>query len=252
MRSPATLVPDFVRRSLPSTRSNYVAGLLFDLFVREYRVDDLKFVVPMDLTTRQFRSRFFFRNYEHEEQSLIKRYLAADATVLELGACIGIVSCITNKLLNKPERHVVVEANPHLVETLELNRVRNRCAFEIRQGIISNQSEAIFHLHDLIIGGSTYRKTGVAINVPTLTIEMIEAQAQLRFDTLIMDIECGEYEFLQQNTDFLRRVDTVFVEIHDHIFGRETGDRCRQMLLSAGLTRIAALNISEVWRRELV
>lgn len=57
--------------------------------------------VPKELTTRTYRGCFMTGDYEAEEISLIKRYLKPDDRVLELGACIGAVSCVTNKLLNE-------------------------------------------------------------------------------------------------------------------------------------------------------
>lgn len=233
----------------PLTRSNYLAGLVFDAFIREYKVDGLTFEIPRDITTRSFRSRFLFKNYEREEQQLIAAHLPRTARVLELGGCIGVVSCIANKRLNDPSKHVVVEANPKLLEPLARNKSKNGRAFTIKHGIIADGETSRLYLHDLIVGGSTIRQTGRSVMVPNLRIGDLEAENGFTFDTLIMDIECGELPFLESHREFTARLQTVFIEIHDHIFGRDKGDRCRSLLAEAGLVRTARENISEVWRR---
>ena len=60
----------------------------------------------------RYRSCFMRGSYEHEERELIRRWLKPEDHVIEFGACLGIVSCVTNKLLKDKTRHVVVEANP--------------------------------------------------------------------------------------------------------------------------------------------
>jgi predicted O-methyltransferase YrrM len=48
--------------------------------------------------------------------------LRPEERVLELGGCLGVVSCSINTLLRDPSRHVVVEANPKLLAYLYENR----------------------------------------------------------------------------------------------------------------------------------
>lgn len=57
------------------------------------------------------RGKFTADSYELPGRVLAKRYLSPMATVLELGGCIGVVSCVINRVLQQPRRHVVVEGN---------------------------------------------------------------------------------------------------------------------------------------------
>ena len=59
---------------------------------------------------------------EVDEQYLVKRHVAPQATVLELGANLGVVSSVVNKMLTYPENQVVVEANPTIIPYLEANK----------------------------------------------------------------------------------------------------------------------------------
>ena len=79
-------------------------GFIFDLKGGRFHVDGCAIEVPKHLTTRTYRGCFMIGDYEAEERALIKRYLRPDDTVLELGACIGAVSCTTNKLLKDKSR----------------------------------------------------------------------------------------------------------------------------------------------------
>src|SRR4051812_528843 len=67
-------------------------GLLFDLKGGRFCVDDCIFVIPRDLTTRTYRACFWQGSYEREERELIRRWIRPSDSVLELGACLGIVS----------------------------------------------------------------------------------------------------------------------------------------------------------------
>jgi 16S rRNA A1518/A1519 N6-dimethyltransferase RsmA/KsgA/DIM1 with predicted DNA glycosylase/AP lyase activity len=71
--------------------------------------------------------------FEKHERETIKRCLDPNLPVVEVGGCIGVVACTTNRLLQEPSKHVVVEANPDLVPVLEANRQLNQCEFVVLQ-----------------------------------------------------------------------------------------------------------------------
>ena len=94
----------------------FIKGAMFDLMGGHFRVDGCTFAIPKRLTSVAYRSCFFDRSYEAEERELIRALVKPDDQVLELGACLGVVSCVTNKLLRDNTRHVVVEGNPFCIE----------------------------------------------------------------------------------------------------------------------------------------
>lgn len=233
-----------------SGKKSAAAGLLFDLFMRgEWRADGQRFEIPKSMTDRGFRGRFFLDNYEREERQLVVEYLPRDAAVLELGACLGVVSCITNSRLEQPSRHLVVEAHPRLIPTIERNRERNGSEFVVENALVSRTSEGTFFLHHLVVGGSAQRETGSEITVPVATVEELELKYGIAFNALVMDIEGGELDFLQENPDFLRRLDFVVIEVHDFIIGTERVNTCWSLLRAAGLERMATADASSVWGR---
>jgi len=58
------------------------------------------------------------------------------AAVLELGGCLGVLSCTINKRLGDPTKHVVLEANPALIPYLRGNREINRAAFIVTNSVV--------------------------------------------------------------------------------------------------------------------
>src|SRR6185436_18924272 len=117
-----------------------LSGLIFDLRGGCYRTDGCQFSIPRNLTSLGYRSCFLRDTYEKEERELIKNLVRSNDSVLEFGACLGVVSCVTNKLLADKTKHVVVEANPLVIPSLYRNRELNQAGFLVEHCAISNRS----------------------------------------------------------------------------------------------------------------
>ena len=227
----------------------WLAGLAFDIIWKDYQVSGLRFAIPHDLTDRAFRSRFLRDRYEGPERLYVSRYVKPGMRVMELGACIGVVSAITNKALDFSPSHVVVEANPRLIPWLSQNLKNNGCKTAVEHCLVSRSSDGTFYLHDLIVGGSNYRPTASRVTVPVLTVEELEAKHGVKFNVLIMDIEGGEHGFVMENKDWLRAIDLAIIEVHDAILSPEELGELRHELEAAGLSFREKLDLTEVWQR---
>lgn len=226
------------------------AGRLFDQYVGEYWYRGLRFAVPPELTTLEERGRFLLRRYERPECRLSRKFIPRDATVLELGGCLGVVACMVNRRLADPRRHVVLEPHPLILPLLEANRSRNGCDFTVRQQIIANTNGVTFYLRDpYIAGSSTMRTSDRHVVVPTTTIGKLESETGLSFDTLLVDIEGGEHALFIENESLLGRVRAVIVEMHPHIIGDECCAEIRRLFRNAGLTYRQKAGSVEVWIR---
>src|SRR5689334_17446832 len=100
------VLPPAVRKPLGSAFGKFqeyfylpLLGLIFDLRGGRFKANGCVFVIPKDITRRAFRSCFLTNAYEIDERNLVQKFVRADDSVLELGACLGVVSCITNKIL---------------------------------------------------------------------------------------------------------------------------------------------------------
>ena len=226
--------------------AKYAAGCYFDLRGGVYRTEGLTFEVPREHTTRSMRGRFAADTYELPERALIREHLPRDARVLELGGCIGVVSCLINSLLSDSCAHVVVEANPFLIPFLESNRDRNKAGFSVEQCIVSRSFDAAL----AIAADMDSSRIGCGgLKVPTRTVEYIEASHHMRFDALVMDIEGAESEFIRQNAAILRQVRFIMVEFHPSIVGEAEVSALRKTLMDCGLEKAGQRLETEVYKR---
>ena len=228
---------------------NPVAGLLFDLLHREFVVDGCRILVPRDRTSRAFRGRFFFGTYEARERDLVAAHVATDDVVLELGGSLGVVACTTNRRLEDPARHVVVEPHPGLLDVLVRNRDRNGCGFHVAGCLVSDHADGTFWLHDLVVGASATRPTGHRVTVPVRPLSELEAQVGGRFTALVLDAEGGELAFLREYADRLPDVRTVVLELHDEILGSDGAAECEARLDDAGLVAVERRGAVAAWTR---
>ncbi|MBO0738970.1 MAG: FkbM family methyltransferase [Alphaproteobacteria bacterium] len=227
-----------------------LGGDVFDRFVQEYRCQGLRFEIPLALSTPEFRARFLLHRYEVPERVLSRKHIPSDATVLELGGCLGVISCLVNRRLADPRRHVVFEAHPLIVPYLEANRDRNGCGFMVRQEVISRAPAAIFYRRDpSIAGGSTVRIGRLKIEVPTTTVERVERETGLRFDSLVIDIEGGEHRFFAENESLTERLRVAIIEFHPQVIGNVACADIRDRLAAAGLSLQDRRGHVEAWLR---
>jgi FkbM family methyltransferase len=228
---------------------NPIAGLLFTLTRRYYKIDKCRFKIPRNLTSISFRSRFFYDLHEIEERKLINKLIFPKDRVIELGACLGVVSCITNKILDKDNpTHVVVEANPELIPYIYENRYLNRCNFAIELCAIAEGRELDFYVDEQIVSGSAHRETQKKRSVPARTISELETKYG-EFNVLILDIQGGELDLLLFEEKTLDHLRLIIVEMHETIIGRESVKECRQILRLHNFRLIAQVDTVEAWER---
>ena len=226
-----------------------VVGLWFDLRGGRFKTDGCVFEIPRHATSRSYRATFVLGNYEEDERELIRKFLKPEDSVLEFGACMGIVSCVTNKLLRDKARHVVVEANPMLISTIHRNREINQCGFLVENCAGSNHRELTFYLHPLYVVGGTYqRQSGREVRVPGRSLRELNERYG-PFTTLIMDVEGAELDLLKGSSDMLGQFRLIILETHDWAIGEDGVQRCREMLTAAGLTLQKQAGATEAWLR---
>ena len=224
-------------------------GLIFDLKGARFHTDGCDFAIPKDVTSMSYRSCFLSGDYEREERELIRRWLRPEDTVLEFGACLGIVSCTTNKLLKDKSRHVVVEANPFCIASIYRNRELNQSGFLVEHCAVSDKPEVTFYLHPVyIVGGTTQRASNRPVRLPAKSLRQID-QERGPFTALVIDIEGSEGEVFESSIDVLKRYRLVVVELHEWAIGTEGVERCRQILRDCGMQMMGRSGITEAWQR---
>ncbi len=250
-------LPPQIRQPLGTTVGNFrskiinpIQGFIFDLFVRQFRADGCEFEIPRHLTSRAYRSCFLGNSYEAEERELIRKFICSDDSVLEIGACLGIVSCVTNKLLREKQRHVVVEGNPFCIPVIQRNREINQCSFQVENFALSNQPDVTFYLHPVyIVGGTTQRESNRPVRVPGKSLVELDARYG-PFSALVMDVEGSELEGFEGAEETLKNYRVVIVELHEWAIGAQKVERCREILRRAGLNFKERAGITEAWQRD--
>ena len=178
---------------------------------------------------------------------LVKRHLPRGSRVLELGGCIGVLSCLMNRLLDNPASHVVVEANPALIPTLKRNAAANGAAFAIENCVVSRKPFERLLVHENM--DSSYLDGG-GIPIKAQTLADLEAAHRIEFDAVVMDIEGAEAAFIEDHPDALRRMAFLMIEFHPESLGESRVDRLRALLRDAGLRKTDEMLTTEVYVRD--
>jgi FkbM family methyltransferase len=167
---------------------------------------------------------------------------------MELGGCIGILSCLVNARLALRSRHLVVEANPELIPWLKRHREINGAGFEIEQCAVSTRQEVSFAIHHYMThGGVSARNATRIVQVRGRTLSDLHA-GYGPFNVLLIDVEGDELEIFRASRDLLASYRLVIVEFHPETIGVEGVEECRYILGSSGLKCVARIQFSEAWR----
>lgn len=154
--------------------------------------------------------------YEVEEVEAIDEYMENPKTVIDLGASSGFVSAYVN--LKFPECDVIsLEANPHMIGVLEEVKKTNECNFDIvNKAYHSSGKEIEFYIHKLSIGGSAQRETKNKVKTDSLSIKYLVNKYRLVEFSLIVDIEGGEADLINNEIEVLEdKCSLLVVEFHE-------------------------------------
>jgi len=224
-------------------------GAVFDWKGGRFHTDGCSFDIPKDQTARPLRWRFLLHVYEDRELRMVRRFIRADDSVLELGACLGIISCVTNKKLQPHARHVVVEPNPQGISALVRNRDINHATFTVQNCAVAAGREGKFNVDaSNITSGMMEGRTGTTIDVPVKSMRQLHQELG-PFSVLICDIEGSELDVFEQSADLFKSYRLVIVELHDFLIGDVGVRRCQEIMRRAGLELIAAERGVEAWMR---
>ncbi len=195
------------------------------------------------------------QKYERFERHAVLQHIRSELPVVELGACIGVVSCVTNRILKDPASHVVVEVNPHVIPILESNRESNHCKFEILNRAISYDLTSVTFSPASDIRGTSLRKNvyssfeGPSVTVLTTTLSSIVTQRGYDRFALICDIEGHEYELVQHEPHILEKVDILILETHARMIGETKHSEMMRRLAQLGFRTVEEDSFVVVMRR---
>jgi FkbM family methyltransferase len=181
--------------------------------------------------------------YELNERFAMKRYVRPDIPVVELGGSLGVVSCLLNRRLRNPERHVVVEANPQNLPRLMGNRERNHCKFEVLHGAAGADGKtARIYFGNGALTASSIATTENSVEVAGITLENVMRERSFDSCALVCDIEGAEIHLVRSEiATFRSRVEVFIVELHPYINGSAEVEDIQRFLKANGF--------EEVWQK---
>ena len=216
-------------------------------------LDGSTFAVPETKDRRYLQGMVWLGEYEAFERYAISRFLVPDLPVIELGGSIGIVSCLTNRRLTRPERHIVVEANPALIAPLTANRDRNRCGFTIVNAALAyGHATVAFHVSDSSVASTLLETAGAAqvVDVEAVTFESLVRGAGFDRCALVCDIEGAEVDMIAHEAEAIAAsVDLFIVEVHPQLVGAAAVAELQARLQGVGFSRIWSRGTVWVLRR---
>lgn len=189
--------------------------------------------------------------YEGAEINGALALVTSSDRVLELGAGLGIVGAVIAKN-TQPEAMVSFEANPNLIPHIrrlyQMNSLSDR--IDLRNQVLlatPDRPETVdFHLGNSFLGSSLVAQVARKqrkISVETADFE--EVRTQLNPTILVMDIEGGELDLLQDAD--LTGIRAVILEFHPALYGDSGMRRCKNMLRDQGFIRIDDHSTRTVW-----
>lgn len=194
-----------------------------------------KIFIPDRYYTKNLLQRFANNAYERTEDTFVRKICNDKQYVLELGSGLGYVTSLMSSMC----KHVIaVEANPELElslqKTIEANNLHNvTCVNKF----ISNSKKTVkFNTYDLIVAGSADRrdnalkwgKTKKGYDLSCISIDEIPNINLV--NTLVLDIEGGELNFLKENEKLLQQCDTALIELHESMMFRGFAKQCIKIL----------------------
>jgi FkbM family methyltransferase len=207
-----------------------------------------------DAGTAWLKAHIASGHYERPERELSEKYLSAEMPVIELGGCLGVVSCFINRRLCDKKRHVVVEANPALLRSIARNRELTDGDFDILHSALAYDEDHVrFFVNSDIVWSNALRGSGTEVVVPATSLQAIADQKGFDAINLVCDIEGSEYLLMDREGAFLtKRVLWFIVELHsssDTPCALATAD---EKMLKLGFERIDSDMNVRVYRNEML
>lgn len=223
--------------------------------LKSVTLDGCTFTLEM-IPANSIKVSLLKQRYERFERYAVLNYLQPEYPVVELGACLGVVACVTNRQLKNPSKHVVVEANPQVIPVLRKNRELNGCQFEILNMAIAYDQPTVSFSPSPDPRGTTLRKSdhqwleGPQVTVPATGLGKIVEDRGFDYFTLICDIEGHEYELVRREAKVLNRVKTIIIETHGRMIGEDKNRELLAALEAMGFRTIAEDSFTLVLARD--
>jgi FkbM family methyltransferase len=153
---------------------------------------------------------------EANSRLMVVKWIPKNATVLEVGARYGSVSCAISRVLANSGLQVSMDADELVWDALEDNRRNLKCNFSIARGLLGEQDGKIYRdRYGTAASTENSFKGNTAVTVPHFTVEDLESKHNLVFDTANFDCEGCFAPAAKAFPSFLQQLRLLIVEVHD-------------------------------------
>ncbi len=202
----------------------YLAGAIVEICGIRLRLHrELSFEIINAIVNRQ---------YERSERKLIQGVLRHSDVVVELGAGLGYISSVCARLVGS-DRVFTYEANPQLEMMIRDTFTLNGVSPQLRICLVGKISgTSPFYIAADFWRSSTIKSE---YSKECIEIEIISLQAELdrvRPTVLIVDIEGGEYDIIDENS--LKTCRLIMLEVHPEVLGEERAAAVLQRIEQTG------------------
>jgi FkbM family methyltransferase len=165
--------------------------------------------------------------YEEDELALIDE-IDWETDVIEMGGCLGVLSCILNRRLPPDRHHVILEPSPDAVPLLRSHLKKNRCEAEVVHAAYHPTREAVvFQPADSTTGGGIAEGDNGEV-VPAYSLASLVDEVESSELSLVVDIEGLESELLDAECNtYVDCVSTLLIEFHSIPEQLEATERLR-------------------------
>ncbi|MGY2701588.1 FkbM family methyltransferase [Nocardioides sp. HB32] len=196
--------------------------------------------------------------YEGAEVRLVRKHLRPTPALVDLGASLGVLSCVSSQLLAPGARLVAVEANPDLLPCLRANLNQHA---PLLDRVIEHGAVDYFHAPgaDVLFGrgldhaGAARADTAEdGFTAPAVRLSDVLSKHEIGEYTLLCDIEGAEVDILLSDRDALAACTEMVIELHDTT--RPNGSSYLRtdlagLIRELGFVEVAAYGSVHVFRR---
>lgn len=151
------------------------------------------------------------KELERTEQIHAYKYIEEDDVILELGGRYGMAAVYANAKLKNKRNHYVVEPDSTVIEALKKNRDSHYADFQIFNGYVSRKNMKLVR-EENPIGLANFSVESVEGDGECKTLEQIQEETGLKFNTLIADCEGFLEQFFDENYPQILNIDKFLFE----------------------------------------
>lgn len=170
-------------------------------------------LIRLDKYSESFRNHLVDGSYEHPEVSWAQRLIEPSDRILEIGASIGVISCMISSTF--PDIHyIAVEANPDVFVALQDNHSLNDSKYTlINAAVGSSSGEVEFYTSKNFLSSSLIKRDGTTDTIIVNKIAFDNLVEKYKPSLLICDCEGAEHEIFANSKRF-NDIKKIIIEMH--------------------------------------